>query len=99
MYRTVNFTDFVDAFRGMGRENRFTYEGKQALFDYLVEMELDTREPIELDVIGLCCEFTEYESLAQLQEDYPDIESMEELEDYTTVIPIDGTDGFIISNF
>ena len=55
LYQTVNFSLFCDAFRGMDRDNNFTYEGKKLLFDYLDESEDD----IELDIVALCCEFAE----------------------------------------
>ena len=57
-----------------------------------------TGEEVELDVIALCCEYTEYENLEELQENYTDIDSMEKLEDRTTVIKIDD-DRFIIQDF
>ncbi len=96
MKSSVNFSDFCDAFQV--RKENFTYEGLQALFDYLEQYEGDTGEEIELDVIALCCEYTEYVNLAELQENYTDIESMENLEEHTTVIKID-VDAFIIQDF
>jgi len=98
MKQTINFSQFCDAFRDMNRNNNFTYNGKRALYDWLEELEEDTRIEQELDVIALCCEFTEYENLAELQENYTDINSMEDLEDHTTVIKIDD-DRFIIQNY
>ena len=96
MKQTVNFADFRDAFQI--RENNFTYEGKRALFDYLEEYEEGTGDEVELDVIGLCCEYTEYENLAELQENYTDIKSIEDLEEHTTVIMVDG-ERFIIQDY
>ncbi len=98
MKQTINFSEFTDRFRDMDRDNNFTYEGKRALFDYLEEYEEDTGEEIELDVIALCCEYTEYKNLAELQENYTDIESIEKLRDHTTVIMIDD-ERFIIQDF
>jgi len=98
MKQTIGFSQFTDAFRDMGREENFTYEGKRALFDYLESFEEDTGEEIELDVIALCCEYSEYENLAELQENYTDIENVEELEGHTTVIKIDD-ERFIIQDF
>ena len=83
----------------MNRNEHFTCEGKRALFDYLEECEESIGEEIELDVIALCCEYTEYKNLAEFQESYSDIESVNDLENNTTVIPIDGTEGFIIQNY
>ena len=96
MKEAVNFSRFCDAFQI--RKDSFTYEGKRALFDYLEEFEEGTGEEIELDVIELCCEYTEYESLAELQESYTDIKSIEDLGDHTTVIMV-GDASFIIQNY
>lgn len=99
MKQTITFSQFTDAFRDMGREEQFSYEAKQALFDYLEEYEEATGEDIELDVIALCCEYTEYENLKELRENYDDIETIEDLEGQTLVIPIKGTERFIIQEF
>lgn len=98
MKQVINFNDFCDGFRDMHRDNNFTYHGKQALFDYLEEYESSAGEEIEFDVIALCCEYTEYKDLAELQESYTDIESIEELEDHTTVIKVDD-ESFIILDY
>jgi hypothetical protein len=39
----------------MGRVNQFSYEGLGALFDYMEEADPNA----ELDVIALCCDYTE----------------------------------------
>ena len=59
MKTTVSIHDFRDAFRSMGRGEQFTYEGLEILFDYLESMEQDSGEEMELDVIAICCDFTE----------------------------------------
>jgi len=61
MFQTINFYSFCDAF-SKEREKTYTYKGKKALFEYLERLEEDTGEPMELDIIALCCDFTEYES-------------------------------------
>ena len=104
MKKTVNFSDFCDAFRNHDRQEQFSYEGKRALFDYLENYEEETGQELELDPIAFCCEYTEYENLKELQQDHPDIESIEKLEDNTQVIPIDedyseGEGAFIIQQF
>lgn len=96
MKQTINLYNFRDAFQAM-RPNNFSYEGLRALFEYLEDLEDDTGEEIELDVIAICCDFTEYESLQEFQEcygaeDYPDLESIAAA---TQFIEIDG-DWFII---
>lgn len=59
MKTTVTLRDFREAFRTMGRSDQFTWEGQEVLFDFLEEMERDTGEEHELDVIALCCDFYE----------------------------------------
>ena len=98
MYKTITESDFRDAFKNYGRSDNFSYEGLSALFEYLESAEIDEKES-ELDVIAICCDFTEYENLAELQENYQDIESMDNLEQNTSVIELDGSDGFIIQNY
>lgn len=98
MKQYIGFCQFCDSF-GEERKNQFSYEGKQALFDYLESYEEDTGEELELDIISICCDYTEYKNLEELKENYNDIETMEDLENNTRVIEIKGTDRFIIQNF
>ena len=58
MIQTVNLSDFHNAFDAI-RPNNFTYEGLNRLFEYFEQLEDATGEAIELDVIGICCEFVE----------------------------------------
>lgn len=55
MKQTIHFHDFRDAFRRMDRMDNFSREGLELLFDYLEEADPD----MELDVIALCCEYSE----------------------------------------
>ena len=99
MITTINEYDFIDAFRKMGREGNFSNDGLVALYEYLEMLEDDTGQPIELDVIALCCEFTEYDNLEEFQANYSeDYETIEDIERETTVIMIDD-DSFIIRQF
>ena len=98
MIKTVTTGAFYDAFHDCNRGDNFTYAGLNALHEYLEMLEEDMGEQIELDVIALCCEFTEYEDMKELKGVYWDIKSMEELEENTIVIPVDGG-GFIIQDF
>ena len=57
--QTVNEYEFRRAFETI-RPDNFTYEGLGALYEYLEELSEDTGEDIELDVIAICCDYTEY---------------------------------------
>lgn len=52
--KTVDFSDFVREFELYGRGETFSRNGLRVLFDYL-----DETESYELDVIELCCEYSE----------------------------------------
>jgi hypothetical protein len=55
----------------MGRKDQFTYEGLRALFDYMEEADPNA----ELDVIALCCEYSE--DTAEVVADYYGIDDGE----------------------
>jgi hypothetical protein len=59
MKTTISLYDFRDAFYQANRGTQFSYDGLKVLFEYLEEYEDSTGSEVELDVIGLCCEFTE----------------------------------------
>jgi hypothetical protein len=59
----------------------------------------DEGDQMELDVIAICCEYAEYDSLKEFQEDYSsEYESIDDIERETEVIRIDD-DSFIIAQF
>lgn len=87
MKTTVSKHDFRKAFEDYNRQDNFSYEGLDALFDYLENYEEETDSEIELDVIALCCEFME-ETIDYIL-DYYDLDSLDELQDNTTVIYVD----------
>jgi hypothetical protein len=70
MKQTVNFNAFVDAFQAYDRYDQFGYEALRALFDNIEEMEQDTGEEMELDVIALCCDWACYISAIEACNDY-----------------------------
>ena len=66
---TVDKHDFIDTFKRYNRQDQFSYEGLKILFDYLDNLSDDIGEPIELDVIALCCEYYE-SSIDELIKNY-----------------------------
>lgn len=99
MKQSINEYQFRDAFHKMGRGEQFSYAGLSALYDYLEQLGDDTGEEMELDVIALCCEYAEYDSLAEFREDYgEEYNTMDNIEYKTTVIMIDD-ESFIIRQF
>lgn len=76
MKTTISESDFFAAFRAYGRENQFSCDALRLLFKYLEEYEESTGEELELDVIGVCCEYTE-QTPAEIAAEY-DIETVDE---------------------
>ena len=98
MVKTINQWEFVDEFKRI-RPDNFSRLGLLELFDYLEEIESDQMQPMELDVIAICCEYSEYESLEEFQNDYgSEYESIDGIERETEVIRIDD-ESFIIAQF
>lgn len=62
MKKTVDLYDFRREFEYAGRENQFRYEALGIIFDWIEELDADTGEDTELDVIGICCSFDEAEA-------------------------------------
>ena len=71
MKTTVTLSNFRDAFRQCGRQDQFSYEALELLFDYFEELEDSTGQEIELDPIAICCEYSE-DSPADIARNYDD---------------------------
>lgn len=91
MYQTIDENDFRRAF-GRIRPNQFSHEGLGAIFEHL---EVDD---VELDVIAICCEYTEYFSIEEYNEDYGEEHSYYEDIEETVVIPVND-EQFIILQY
>ena len=97
MKKSVSITDFMDAFEKM-RPANFTYEGLECLYNYLIDYEQDTNTEIELDVIALCCDYSEWDNLEEYKKSYSSIHSIKDIKDATTFIPIFKSSRFITQN-
>jgi len=69
MKTNVSYYDFKQAFAAHDRIDQFTPMGLILLYDFLIEMEEDTGEEWDLDVIALCCDFYE-ETAEDIAENY-----------------------------
>ena len=70
MKQSITRYGFAHLFEEYNRKENFSYNGRLALFDYLEELEGDTGEQIECDIIGFCCDFSEYASALEAIKDY-----------------------------
>lgn len=92
----VTLNDFYNAFIEYNRTEAFSAYGLNALYDLLEDCSQDM--PINLDVIGLCCEFSEYENPQDALLNYDHIETLEELKDHTLVLELENG-GIILQDF
>ena len=106
MKQIITESQFINAFKSWDTyKNQFSYEGLKALFEWFEEYENSTGEEMELDVVAICCDFTEYENLKEFQSEYYDdvagdkFKTIEEIEEETFVIRIENSDSFIIQVF
>ena len=95
IYQEINQADFISAFKSI-RPDNFSYEGLKALYGYFEELSED--QNIELDVIAICCEYSEYENFKEIKKDYPQVEDHEYLSELTPVIRA-SNGNWIIQNF
>lgn len=110
MHQIVNRHMFAQAFRNL-RPDNFSIDSLDALFDYFEQYEDDTGERIELDVIAICCDWCEYDSIQEAckelgldttdrSEDELDDESLvERLRDHTDVLTIEGSDAVVVRSY
>ena len=93
MKTTISVYDFRQAFHDMGRGEQFSYDGLRVLFECLEEYEDSTGSEVELDVVALCCEYSEEmpEDVAknygiELEDDGNELNNvLDYLHDYTLV--------------
>lgn len=100
IYKELSFSDFYDEFQAV-RPNNFSYDGLKTLYEYYDDLYMDT----ELDVIAICCDWTEYQSDEELMTDYghlidgDDIEDLlNELDNHTYQITI-ADENYLVMNF
>jgi len=109
IYTRIGKYGMIDAFRKYGRlktsetHGNFTEEAVEELFNYYDEL-----ENYELDVIGICCEWTQYDDIDEVREAYLDnvakpseydsYDVFEYLEDNTYHIVLDD-DSILVRDF
>ena len=70
----VSREDLIEQFRAYGRETQFSNAALDALHDYYEDYSDNIGEPVVLDVIAICCDWSEY-TVEEALEDY-DAESV-----------------------
>lgn len=86
MYTNVSEHDFINiSNKYTHHKDNFSYDGKKALYKYLVDLEDATGEIMEMDWIAFCCEYSEYDSQEELLDNY-DEKNLNDIMDKTDVI-------------
>jgi len=79
MYLNVSEHDFINNSNKYNQhKDNFSYDGKKALYKYLVDLEEDTGVEMEMDWIAICCDYTEWDSEQELLE-YYDEKSLDDI--------------------
>ena len=81
VYQSVNFSNFRQAFRDYRREDQFSNDALQLLFDWYENYEDGVGSPVELDVIGICCDWSEM-TAEELESQYPFLVDWDEWREY-----------------
>ena len=112
MIKTISENEFIEDLLS-DEYASWTYDGARALYEYLTDLEEDTGEQIEFDRVALRCDFSQYDNLEDILNQYNDINTLEDLQDNTTVLKVTAitkwknavgetlteTTGYIIQNF
>lgn len=104
IFKELNENEFVNEFKRFDREDNFTKEALSYLYDELESFE----EDIKLDIISICCNYSEY-TIEEAKKQYNESinfnnnlnnqKFIDKLREYTTVIPIGNTGRIIIEDF
>ena len=98
MYIRVTEYSFRNTFLTSDYKNNFSYDGLTALYNYFEELEDDTGQTIEFDLIAIAGEYSEL-TIDELRDNYSidiDIDVIEYLQENTIVIEIENSDRVII---
>ena len=99
MKNTINTYYFRNWFLNSQYKNNFSIEGLSSLYDYLTDLEDDQGTEFNFDPVAFACEYSEFENLQEIIENYNSIDNIQDLENNTSIIPVVGTDRLIIQNF
>jgi len=110
LIQTVTEDMFFEAFKRAGRENCFSYEAVRAIFADFDEYD----EQVEFDVVAIACDYDEYADIDEFlavysvgdiydklknHKDLTKEQILEATSDYTYVIDIPDSDGFVVAVF
>ena len=98
MHITIdNASQLRDQFHRMGRSEQFSYEALELLYEFLEEVSPEA----ELDVIALCCDFSEstFEEVARAYELEEGQDPINYLTEQTLVVGVTGSGNVVYQQF
>lgn len=86
LINTINPSDLYHMACRMDRGDSFGYNGWNAIGEYLENLSEDTGEDYEVDIVGICCDYSMAEDVGEWWEEYGDYsdidaEEWEEMDD------------------
>lgn len=106
---TLTKSSFVDAFKQSSRKDQFSYEALEAIFDYLESYSDSTGEPVEFDIVAICCDYCEqsWQAIAsdysiEIDENENEEEQKQQVYDYLsnqTAVVGETAEGFVYAQF
>lgn len=106
LYIQVDESMFIQHFIDYGRQDNFSRAALFELYKWYDDLSNDTGEKMELDVIAICCDWSEL-TIDQIKQEYSNVidtdqdndDLISELEEHTTVITVDSNDTYLIMAF
>ena len=103
MKEYVNKYTFRNRFRSSDNyANQFSTKGLDALFEYIEQYEDDCGEEFEFDMVGICCDYSEYDDIEDFNKQYSHVKdgyTLDDIREETVVIEIPETERFITGVF
>jgi hypothetical protein len=95
--QTITESAFIDAFMQSSRKDQFSYEALSCIFEYLEEYSDSTGEPVELDIIAICCDWAEM-TAEEVISSYPDEFGPQDLSDMSEEDTLQWVHDFLADN-
>lgn len=70
LIQRVNPSELYHMACRMDRGHNFGYNGWKAIGEYLENLSDDIGEPIEVDIVGICCDYSKADSAEEWWQDY-----------------------------
>ena len=93
--KTITEQQFINEFMSI-RPDNFCYDSLRRLYEFYDEVYYDT--DMELDVIAICCDWTEYDNYYQAVQEYG-TDCYDTLEDNTIVLMDDPAKPVVVANY